>query len=418
MVEKWKRVRENPHSCAALLEAIKVAILDVLFGFKPGDKRQSDPGCYCGVVLAVVAKVEQSGRLSLHIHGGAILAAFCVERLRELFAGPNCKALAIASSLCSQWQQPPFYNRLPSGDPNCVHNWTAAESRARGVAPPVDDRRCPAAGYNFLTMAGATPVQHKAAAARAATAAAVQQQPSAVGPFGSTSTAAAPPLSVAGSGAAGQSRHAGASSSAPATAQPAATAENSTPARPSIAAGSSGPTTAAPPDLAGDGAAAQLPASAGGADARVAQPSAVAEDGDAAQPLYSVRLARMPARRRRVPSTFTRVPLATPRAEGLPALPDRERLCCKHCAKVVASTLTHTHSTTCVRHGCLGTDEDCGMIFPRELREFFRWLGNEGSFLLARSGTMQVRWCVVGVCVRLPCPYYAAPFGRRRRKRV
>ncbi len=89
-------------------------------------------------------------------------------------------------------------------------------------------------------------------------------------------------------------------------------------------------------------------------------------------------------------STFTRVPLATPRAKGLPALPDREHLCCKHCGKVVASALSHSHTTTCLRHGCLGTDEDCGLIFPRVLREFFRWLGEEGSFLLQRSGTMQV----------------------------
>ncbi len=168
VVEKWKRVRQNPHSCAALLEAVKKAILDVLFGFKPGDKRQTDSDCFCGVVFYVIVKVEQSGRVALHLHGAAALAALCIERLQSLFAGPNSGALALANALCTMWMPEPFYNPLPCGKLNRVHNWSQKDSDERGEAPPRDDKRCPAAAYNLLVMAGATLAQHEAAKAAAA----------------------------------------------------------------------------------------------------------------------------------------------------------------------------------------------------------------------------------------------------------
>ncbi len=284
VVEKWKRVRENPHSCAALLEAVKIAILDVLFGFKPGDKRQSDPGCYCGVVLAVIVKVEQSGRLALHIHGGAIVAAFCIEHLRELFAGPNCKALAIANSMCCQWQQPPFYNRLPDGTPNSVHNWSAEDSKARGVAPPKEDRRCPAAGYSFLTVAGATPAQHKAAAARRAAAQAEQQQPP-TAVAGAAPGAAQPPTAAADA-AAGQAPTPDAAAS-PDAAQPPAAAEGAATIQ-LPAPGNGLATDAAHPPVTADGGTAATPpqplALTDNATPDAAQPQAAADGGAAAPP--------------------------------------------------------------------------------------------------------------------------------------
>ncbi len=333
MVEKWKRVRENPHSCAALLEAVKKAILDVLFGFKPGDKRQSNPDCFCGVVFYVIVKVEQSGRVALHLHGGAALAAFCIERLRGLFAGPNSGALALAHGLCSMWMPAPYYNLLPDGQPNLVHNWSKEESDRHGQAPPLDDKRCPAAAYNFLVTAGATPAQHKAAKAAAA------------GPSGAN-TDQQPQQQQ----------------------QQQRTQEEQPPDTPATAAG-----------------------------AATAQPAAPAGTGTAIPPVYTERLTRTPPRRRTAADGLKRVPLILPCPQGLPPLPDRERLCCQHCGKVVGSACNHTHSTTCQRHGCLGNDKDCGMIFPRILRELFRWIGQEGTFMLPRSGAMQVRkWTCAG----------------------
>ncbi|EFJ45561.1 hypothetical protein VOLCADRAFT_94003 [Volvox carteri f. nagariensis] len=75
--------------------------MDILFGFKPGDKRQSNPDCFCGTVFHICIKVEQSGRLALHLHGMAHLAVFTVDKMRALFEGPNCRALALAHTLCS-----------------------------------------------------------------------------------------------------------------------------------------------------------------------------------------------------------------------------------------------------------------------------------------------------------------------------
>ncbi|EFJ39724.1 hypothetical protein VOLCADRAFT_100610 [Volvox carteri f. nagariensis] len=55
-------------------------------------------------------------------------------------------------------------------------------------------------------------------------------------------------------------------------------------------------------------------------------------------------------------------------------------------ARRLCSTLTHTHNDTCKRHGCRGTDDSCGMAFPRVLRSAFQWIGTGGLFLLPRLG--------------------------------
>ncbi|EFJ39400.1 hypothetical protein VOLCADRAFT_101022 [Volvox carteri f. nagariensis] len=40
--------------------------------------------------------------------------------------------------------------------------------------------------------------------------------------------------------------------------------------------------------------------------------------------------------------------------------------------------------STCKRHGCRGTDDSCGMAFPRFIRTAFQWVGTTGLFLLPR----------------------------------
>ncbi|EFJ39800.1 hypothetical protein VOLCADRAFT_100527 [Volvox carteri f. nagariensis] len=50
VMDKWRRVQNNPYTSQALLNAVKLAFMDILFGFKPGDKRQSNPDCFCGTV--------------------------------------------------------------------------------------------------------------------------------------------------------------------------------------------------------------------------------------------------------------------------------------------------------------------------------------------------------------------------------
>ncbi|EFJ39716.1 hypothetical protein VOLCADRAFT_100616 [Volvox carteri f. nagariensis] len=50
---KWWRVRNNPYTSQALLNTVKLAFMDILFGFKPGDKRQSNPDCFCGTMFHI-----------------------------------------------------------------------------------------------------------------------------------------------------------------------------------------------------------------------------------------------------------------------------------------------------------------------------------------------------------------------------
>ncbi|EFJ39390.1 hypothetical protein VOLCADRAFT_101034, partial [Volvox carteri f. nagariensis] len=53
VMDKWWRVRNNPCTSQALLNTVKIAFMDILFGFKPGDKRQSNPDCFCGTVFHI-----------------------------------------------------------------------------------------------------------------------------------------------------------------------------------------------------------------------------------------------------------------------------------------------------------------------------------------------------------------------------
>ncbi|EFJ48559.1 hypothetical protein VOLCADRAFT_90904 [Volvox carteri f. nagariensis] len=53
VMDKWWRVRNNPYTSQALLNTVKLAFMDILFGFKPGDKRQSNPDCFCGTVFHI-----------------------------------------------------------------------------------------------------------------------------------------------------------------------------------------------------------------------------------------------------------------------------------------------------------------------------------------------------------------------------
>ncbi|EFJ42674.1 hypothetical protein VOLCADRAFT_97274 [Volvox carteri f. nagariensis] len=227
MVEKWRRVKEDPHSCAALLIATKEVLVEQLFGFAPGAMRQTDPNCFCGVVFEVVVKVEQSGRLALHLHGVAHLECFALDNLQALFCGPNCRALALAYALCEMWYPSPYYAPTPdSGTQPLVMCMSDAEAQQHGLPVPAVQADCPPAAYNFERLAGCA-------------------------------------------------------------------------------------------------------------------------NG------------------------------------GLPP-PSRHAACRAHHTAIIRSTLTHSHSSTCKRHGCRGTDDSCGMAFPRLIRTAFQWIGTTGLFLLPR----------------------------------
>ncbi|EFJ47340.1 hypothetical protein VOLCADRAFT_92117 [Volvox carteri f. nagariensis] len=60
VMDKWRRVRNNPYTSQALLNTVKLAFMDILFGFKPGDKRQSNPDCFCGTVFHICIKPDGS----------------------------------------------------------------------------------------------------------------------------------------------------------------------------------------------------------------------------------------------------------------------------------------------------------------------------------------------------------------------
>ncbi|EFJ39543.1 hypothetical protein VOLCADRAFT_100841 [Volvox carteri f. nagariensis] len=149
-VEKWRRVKDDPYSCAALLVATKEVLVEELFGFAPGAMQQTNPHCFCGLTFEVAVKVEQSGRLALHIHGVAHVAAFAVERLQALFNGPNCRALALAYALCAMWYPSPYYDPFVHGTEHCVMDMTVEEARQHGRAPPPIDKSCPPACHPML----------------------------------------------------------------------------------------------------------------------------------------------------------------------------------------------------------------------------------------------------------------------------
>ncbi|EFJ39969.1 hypothetical protein VOLCADRAFT_100292 [Volvox carteri f. nagariensis] len=202
-------------------------LVEQLFGFAPGAMRQTDPNCFCGVVFEVVVKVEQSGRLALHLHGVAHLECFALDNLQALFCGPNCRALALAYALCEMWYPSPYYAPTPdSGTQPLVMGMSDAEAQQHGLPVPAVQADCPPAAYNFERLAGCA-------------------------------------------------------------------------------------------------------------------------NG------------------------------------GLPP-PSRHTACRAHHAAVIRSTLTHSHSSTCKRHGCRGTDDSCGMAFPRLIRTAFQWIGTTGLFLLPR----------------------------------
>ncbi|EFJ39451.1 hypothetical protein VOLCADRAFT_100956 [Volvox carteri f. nagariensis] len=153
-VEKWRRVKDDPYSCAALLVATKEVLVEELFGFAPGAMQQTNPRCFCGLTFEVAVKVEQSGRLALHIHGVAHVATFAVERLQALFSGPNCRALALAYALCAMWYPSPYYDPFVHGAEHYVMDMTVEEVQQHGRAPPPVDKSCPPAAYDFGRLAG------------------------------------------------------------------------------------------------------------------------------------------------------------------------------------------------------------------------------------------------------------------------
>ncbi|EFJ50441.1 hypothetical protein VOLCADRAFT_88788 [Volvox carteri f. nagariensis] len=153
-VEKWRRVKDDPYSCAALLVATKEVLVEELFGFAPGAMQQTNPRCFCGLTFEVAVKVEQSGCLALHIHGVAHVATFAVERLQALFSGPNCRALALAYALCAMWYPSPYYDPFTRGAEHYIMDMTVEEAQQHGRAPPPVDKSCPPAAYDFGRLAG------------------------------------------------------------------------------------------------------------------------------------------------------------------------------------------------------------------------------------------------------------------------
>ncbi|EFJ39644.1 hypothetical protein VOLCADRAFT_100716 [Volvox carteri f. nagariensis] len=160
-VEKWRRVKEDPHSCAALLIATKEVLVEHLFGFTPGAMRQTDPNCFCGVVFEVVVKIEQSGRLALHLHGVAHLQYFALDNLQALFCGPNCRALALAYALCEMWYPSPYYAPTPTNEMQpLVMGMSNTEVQQHGLSVPEVQANCPPAAYDFECLAGSTCKRH------------------------------------------------------------------------------------------------------------------------------------------------------------------------------------------------------------------------------------------------------------------
>ncbi|PNH09339.1 hypothetical protein TSOC_004038 [Tetrabaena socialis] len=159
VVQLWRQVASNPSACAWLLVVIRDAIQWHIFGFKPGDVVQRNPHCWAGRTLHSETKVEQTGRMALHFHGGAQVLAFAVERLRTIFVGPNCGVLALANTLVSHALLAPY--RSPPIIPHAVYT-----KDADAVDAPPRDPNIPASAFDFLAIAGARQGDQRSAAAR------------------------------------------------------------------------------------------------------------------------------------------------------------------------------------------------------------------------------------------------------------
>ncbi|EFJ48557.1 hypothetical protein VOLCADRAFT_90902 [Volvox carteri f. nagariensis] len=83
VMDKWWRVRNNPYTSQALLNTVKLAFMDILFGFKPGDKRQSNPDCFCGTVFHICICYMAARGEELHLFAvPCMMADFCNATLR------------------------------------------------------------------------------------------------------------------------------------------------------------------------------------------------------------------------------------------------------------------------------------------------------------------------------------------------
>jgi hypothetical protein len=142
--DRWRLVASNFHACKELLDVTHRCIERYIFGWNASAKRQDDPNCFMGVVLAHTRKVEESGRLALHIHGSALPLIFSVDRLRQLFAGPNCAAVALASAVISMWLPTPYRS------PACPTPFGVLPEN--GIDSPRPYPSGPAAGVDFLTL--------------------------------------------------------------------------------------------------------------------------------------------------------------------------------------------------------------------------------------------------------------------------
>lgn len=242
VITKWQRAKNNPVACMALMVAVEEAILEHIFGVRRGDQRQFNRACFCGTTFRVATKIEETGRKELHLHGEAHVAAFCVERLQQLFQGPNCRVLALAHAVCAAWYPDPYFD--PTHPTQAVFPAGAAPPNTPSCQPPRNDSEAPIASYRFDVLANCNE-----------------------------------------SGA---------------------------------------------PDI------------------------------------------------------------------------NRQANCADYHAAVCKTALTHSHTDTCKRHGKDGTEGSCGMKFGRVLRSEFRWIGEEGTFLLPRFGTHLVPH-MPGLAMALGC---------------
>ena len=143
--DRWRMVARSFHACKELINVTHRCILRYFFGWDEAAGRQTDPNCLMGVVLSYTRKVEESGRLALHIHGSAQPLIFCVERLEQLFAGPNCAAIALAQSVLAMWLPSPYMSEQLCPTPYGV-------PADQGQPAPGPYPSGPAAGVDFLTV--------------------------------------------------------------------------------------------------------------------------------------------------------------------------------------------------------------------------------------------------------------------------
>lgn len=113
--ERWRLIAGNPVACAEFFEAVICAIMEVYFGWPKGATKQVNKDCLFGIISAMCANYETSGRLALHMHGLICQPALQARRVLHYFTVGNANNIfAFLEFLACTWIPSPTHTPRPA----------------------------------------------------------------------------------------------------------------------------------------------------------------------------------------------------------------------------------------------------------------------------------------------------------------